>query len=251
MINIKRKAGLNLYWISTRLVVLSILSFLIIGCQPVSAREIQATTTPTTIQHLLVTPTQQNVQVPTVTATQQAVQVPMVTPAQQTGQPTQATPTIGTNPVVTQLTTGARIKTVFIIMMENHNWSDILNNPSAPYINQTLLPQASYALQYFNPTGNHPSEPNYLWLEAGTSLGITNDGTTQNNHQSTTDHLVTYLDKAGVTWKAYQEGISGKVCPLKGTGLYAPKHNPMVFFDNVTSKKNIFQTKCLDLLSEF
>jgi hypothetical protein len=101
MINIKRKAGLNLYWISTRLVVLSILSFLLIGCQPVSAREIQATTTPTTIQHLLVTPTQQNVQGPTVTATQQAIQVPTVTPAQQTGQPTQATPTIGTNPVVT------------------------------------------------------------------------------------------------------------------------------------------------------
>src|SRR5215471_5937156 len=32
------------------------------------------------------------------------------------------------------------ITTVFLIMMENHNWSDIYLNPSAPYINQTLLP---------------------------------------------------------------------------------------------------------------
>ncbi len=29
-------------------------------------------------------------------------------------------------------------KTVFLIMMENHNWSDIKNNSSAPYINNTL-----------------------------------------------------------------------------------------------------------------
>jgi hypothetical protein len=89
-------------------------------------------------------------------------------------------------------------------MMENHNWSDIFNSPSAPYIIKTLLPQASYAQQYYNPSGNHPSEPNYLWLEAGTNYGVTNDDSPKNNHQSSTDHLVTYLDKAGFAWKAYQ-----------------------------------------------
>ena len=59
--------------------------------------------------------------------------------------------------------------------MENHNWSDIKGNASAPYINTTLLPQASYAQQYYNPPGIHPSLPNYLWLEAGTNFGISND----------------------------------------------------------------------------
>src|SRR5215831_9115427 len=54
-------------------------------------------------------------------------------------------------------------RAVFLIVMENHNWSDIKNNPSAPYINNSLLPMASYAEQYFNPPGIHPSEPNYLW----------------------------------------------------------------------------------------
>jgi hypothetical protein len=120
-------------------------------------------------------------------------------------------------------------------MMENHNWSDIFKSSSAPYINQTLLPQSSYATQYFNPPGNHPSEPNYLWLEAGTSFGIKNDEDPSQNHQSSTDHLVTYLDKAGITWKAYQEGITGKQCPLNGSGLYEPKHNPMVYFSDVTN----------------
>src|SRR6516164_3517849 len=48
-------------------------------------------------------------------------------------------------------------KTVFLIMMENHNWSDIKHNPSAPYINNSLLPMGSHAEQYFNPPGIHPS----------------------------------------------------------------------------------------------
>src|SRR5438876_6832277 len=105
-------------------------------------------------------------------------------------------------------------KTIFLIVMENHNWSDIKNNPSAPYINNTLLPMASYAKQYFNPPGNHPSEPNYLWLEAGTNFGIRDDNSPANNHQGTTSHLVSLLNAAGVSWKTYQEDISGTVCPV-------------------------------------
>src|SRR5574340_1525089 len=89
-------------------------------------------------------------------------------------------------------------KHVFLIVMENHNWSDIKNNASAPYINSTLLPMASYAEQYYNPPGNHPSEPNYLWLEAGTNFNIFNDDEPDENHQSTTRHLVTLLDQAGI-----------------------------------------------------
>ena len=142
-------------------------------------------------------------------------------------------------------TPAGKIQTVFIVMMENHSWSEIQNNPSAPYINQTLLPQASYALQYYNPPGNHPSEPNYLWLEAGTSFGIQSDGNPLVDHQNTTDHLVTYLDQAGFTWKAYEEDISGTVCPLTDIGLYAAKHNPMVFFDDVTNQGDPNSAYCI------
>ena len=125
--------------------------------------------------------------------------------------------------------------TVFIILMENHNWSGIHGNASAPYINNTLLPVASYTDQYYNPPGIHPSEPNYLWLEAGTGFGITNDKPPSFNHQSTTNHLVTLLTNAGISWKTYQENITGATCPLTDSYPYAVKHNPFAYFDDVVA----------------
>lgn len=124
--------------------------------------------------------------------------------------------------------------TVFVIMMENHNWSDINGNPNAPYINGTLLPIGSYATQYYNPSGVHPSEPNYLWLEAGTNFGIFDDNSPAVNHQSTSNHFVTLLRNAGISWKTYQEDITGTTCPTTNSGSYAVKHNPFAFFDDVT-----------------
>jgi len=64
------------------------------------------------------------------------------------------------------------ITTVFLIVMENHNWSAIYQRPSAPYINNILLPMGAHAEHYDNPPGIHPSLPNYLWLEAGTNFSI-------------------------------------------------------------------------------
>jgi phospholipase C len=104
---------------------------------------------------------------------------------------------------------------------------------------------ASYAEQYYNPPGVHPSEPNYLWLEAGTNFGISNDDAPSENHQGTTQHLVTLLSAASISWKAYQEDISGTVCPLKSTALYAPKHNPMVYFDDVTGGNDPQSASCI------
>ena len=142
-------------------------------------------------------------------------------------------------------TLGNTMKTVFLILMENHNWSDIKGNSSAPYINNTILPMASYAQQYYNPPGNHPSEANYVWLEAGTNFGISDDNDPSTNHKSTSLHLVTLLDNAHISWKSYQEDISGSNCPLTSTGEYAPKHNPMVFFDDVTNTNDPNSTYCI------
>src|SRR6266478_3465719 len=125
--------------------------------------------------------------------------------------------------------------TIFLILMENHNWADFHGSSSAPYLNNTLLPMGSHAEQYYNPPGLHPSLPNYLWLEAGTNFGITNDNDPNSNHQSTTAHLVTQLNNAGISWKTYQEDISGTTCPLTSVNQYAPKHNPFVYFDDVTN----------------
>src|SRR3954467_5109255 len=69
----------------------------------------------------------------------------------------------------------AKIKHVFVIVMENHNWSDVKGSPSAPYLNKKLLPQSAGAEKYSNAPSLHPSEPNYLWMEAGTNFGIHSD----------------------------------------------------------------------------
>lgn len=156
------------------------------------------------------------------------------------------------------------IKTVFVIVMENHNWTgngslSIKGNPAAPYINYTLVPMASHAEKYYNPPGNHPSLPNYLWLEAATNFGIHVDGSPAQYHQGTHEHLVKLLQNAGVSWKAYDEDISGTVCPISNTGpidpnggpLYAARHDPFVYFDDQTNDLNLKSSNCIDHIRPF
>src|SRR5438270_818418 len=83
------------------------------------------------------------------------------------------------------------IQTVFLVVMENHSWSEIRSNTNAPYINNVLLPMGSHCEEYANLPGLHPSLPNYLWLEAGTNFGIIDDNDPGDDHQNTTNHLTT------------------------------------------------------------
>src|SRR5258708_964028 len=80
---------------------------------------------------------------------------------------------------------------IFVIAMENHNFvqpnptsnpQQIFGNPAAPFINSLITPgnsnavQVSYATKYFNAgKGEHPSEPNYVWAEAGSDFGVHTD----------------------------------------------------------------------------
>jgi phosphatidylinositol-3-phosphatase len=155
------------------------------------------------------------------------------------------------NPPPPPSNTVQSIQTVFIIVMANQNWASISGNAAAPYINNTLLPMASYANQYYNPPGNHPDLPNYLWLEAGTNFGITADGLPSTYSQTTANHLVTMLENAGVSWTSYQESITGTVCPLTATNQYVPEHNPMVYFDDVTNTNNVNSAYCVANVQPF
>ena len=134
-------------------------------------------------------------------------------------------------------------KTVFLLLFENQNWASI--TPSvAPYISNTLLPMGGHATQYFNPPGLHPSEPNYIWLEAGNNMGLTTDSDpSASNSISDTNHLVTLLNNAGISWKAYEENKPAG-CPLVSAGEYAAKHNPFVFFQDVTGNNDPNNAYC-------
>jgi hypothetical protein len=136
------------------------------------------------------------------------------------------------------------IRNAFVIVMENANWATFKGNRSAPYINNTLLPAGAHAEQYYNPPGNHPSLPNYLWMEAGSNLGVIDNNPPSINHQATTQHLAAQLNTAGVPWKAYLEDISGSGCPITDVGRYVAKHNPFVYFDDITGGVNPLDPFC-------
>src|SRR5215475_157553 len=120
----------------------------------------------------------------------------------------------------------SQIQTVFVIAMENHNWTQpssqtspgqIFGNPAAPFINSLVTPgnpnaaQASYASNYLNSgVGVHPSEPNYIWAEAGSNLGVFNDNDpygTGGTNQTTNQSLSNYLTGSAKSWRSYQEDI--------------------------------------------
>jgi phospholipase C len=136
------------------------------------------------------------------------------------------------------------IGTVFIIIFENHNWAQISGNASAPYMN-SLVTMGAYAQEYYNPPLTHPSLPNYLWIHAGDNVGIIDDNEPPFHSSSTTDHLVDYLEKANITWKAYEEDIDGKSCPISESATYAPKHDPFVYFSDINDNLNPVAPRCL------
>jgi hypothetical protein len=142
------------------------------------------------------------------------------------------------------------IGTVFYIYMENHNWTQpngnvntsptsgieqIKGNPAAPFINGLVDPHSpfsadvSYTNNCYNvlatPSGNnpsiHPSEPNYIWQEGGSNFGVTGDA---DPYKDTFDpagnvfdlpNISGLLQKAGISWKSYQEDID--LVPASGT----------------------------------
>jgi hypothetical protein len=161
---------------------------------------------------------------------------------------------------------------IFVIAMENHNFTQpnptnspqqIFNNPAAPYINSLITPgnpnaaQVSFATAYFNAgTGVHPSEPNYVWAEAGSDFGIHTDAEPRGANHNIYDvlHLTGQFNAAGISWKNYQEdvqlalsptnnasGTNGPINPYYGTRQYdyAVKHNPMAFFPD-TAVQNVY-----------
>jgi hypothetical protein len=124
------------------------------------------------------------------------------------------------------------IKTIFVIVMENEDWSSIKGSASAPYINTVLLPSFAHAENYRN--GDlHPSLGNYIALEAGNNLGIAFDVPPSEVHLPVTCHLASYLEATGLSWKAYEEGISGGTCPIADAYPYAVSHDPFVYLDDV------------------
>ncbi len=135
---------------------------------------------------------------------------------------TTATPTAAPAP-------SGSIQHVFIIVMENHGYSQVWNTSSTPYI--TSLGKAYVrATDFYAIT--HPSLPNYLDMYAGSNYGITTDCSPSSTCHVSAKNLADNLDAAGLTWKGYMESMPSP-CYLTTSGDYVPKHNPFVYMDDI------------------
>src|SRR5579872_6175784 len=65
-----------------------------------------------------------------------------------------------------------RLDHVFVIMMENHGFNQIVSNPDAPFANQ-FRKSANAANNYF--AIGHPSLTNYLEVVGGSNFGVRSD----------------------------------------------------------------------------
>lgn len=111
---------------------------------------------------------------------------------------------------------------VFVIMMENHGYAEVIGNPSMPFINGEAA-SANLATNYFAVA--HPSLTNYLEVVGGSNFGILNDNGPI--WHSTT--CASTLSPAGAT----NESSSINNCPIAGAGMDLP--TPLIDFTNETS----------------
>lgn len=102
-------------------------------------------------------------------------------------------------PMRAQQARALKLDHVFVIMMENHSYQQIIGNTAqAPYLNR-LAHEGNLARAYF--AVGHPSLRNYLAVMGGSNFGIESDET-PNWHNALADTLL--------------------VRPIKGTGMDHP-----------------------------
>ena len=111
---------------------------------------------------------------------------------------------------------------VFLIIMENHGYSQILNNPNAPFIN-AYAQSANLATNYFGVA--HPSLTNYLEIVGGTNFGVQSD----NSPDWHNANCVTNLNSGTPNT---DNPPSPAICPITGSGTDAA--TPAIDYTNET-----------------
>jgi hypothetical protein len=117
---------------------------------------------------------------------------------------------------------------VVTIVMENKEAGQVLGRARfvAKLARRFGLATRSYAV-------THPSLPNYLALTSGSTHGISSDCT---DCHVRARNLADQLAGAGITWHAYLQGMPARCFRGAGTGRYAKKHNPFMYYDDVAGR---------------
>ena len=147
---------------------------------------------------------------------------------------------------------------VFLLIMENEGYQQLIGNPHAPILN-ALAADYGIATDYRGVAD--PSEPNYVAMLGGSFFGINSDdpywfpGNTVN-----AANLMSQLESAGKTWRGYFQnmpypGYSGYCYPDKCNGIpdadtqYVSKHNGIVNFANMQTPAELAKMFPLGQLS--
>src|SRR5215472_13148123 len=96
-------------------------------------------------------------------------------------------------------TAPSRYDHIFVIVEENHSFTDVIGNPAAPNLN-ALASTYGVATNYFGVT--HPSEPNYVALLGGSPFTVNSDNPYYVQRVAAPS-LISELDHAHISWKAY------------------------------------------------
>jgi len=110
---------------------------------------------------------------------------------------------------------------VFLIMMENHGYAEVINNPYMPFTNQ-LASSAGLATNYFAVA--HPSLTNYLEIVGGSNFGVLNDHSPDWHNASCQTNLSTGQP-------SLDESSYPNICPFQGAGKDAA--TPAIDFSNL------------------
>ncbi|MGA2230735.1 MAG: alkaline phosphatase family protein [Tepidisphaeraceae bacterium] len=163
-------------------------------------------------------------------------------------------------PMAATRAAAADIGDVFVIALENHNFTQpanvvnprkrqprqLLGNPACPFFNMLVTPSdanakyVSYCAHYSN-AGNqvHPSEPSLIWSECGTNFNPASqlavkdddDPSDASGNLFRITHLTGMMDAAHIPWKDYQEDVQ-----ISGKGPLFSAHGTLP--DGVTNPYN-------------
>jgi hypothetical protein len=111
---------------------------------------------------------------------------------------------------------------VFVIMMENHGYQQVIDNPNEPYLNSLIAnKQVNLATNYY--AVGHPSLTNYLEVVGGSNFGVRSDNPPAWGSISCTPNIESGVVNAdnGLGGTPPVTIESGPVCPIAGTGTDA------------------------------
>lgn len=128
----------------------------------------------------------------------------------------------------------SRLDHVFVIMMENHAYGQIVGNPNAPFANK-LAKSANSASNYFAVA--HPSLTNYLEVVGGSNFGVQTDNAPDWHNTNCLTNLATGVAATDVP-------SSPNVCPIWGSGTDAA--TPVFDLTNETSPPSVTSVTNID-----